>query len=620
MQIEDLLEPNKVYETQLSKVHHENAIEWFDELTEKSQVNIEENKVTCDKYYKEKDFISKINKEIGKLKVGKFFAIVMLILGIIAAVAGVLILIFGQDLFGAGTPTQYIVGGILTPVGLAMFIGAIFIIKHVNKLIKNQEEIKRKAEERAEKLLATAWAQMNPLNDLFDYNMGGMLVKKSAPLLQFDPIFDVKKYQYLVEKFGFTPNTDKNISTVDCLTGSILGNPFIFEREYEMRMEQQTYSNSITIYWTTYSYDSNGNQVSHQHSQVLTASVTKPKPNYYSSTWLIYGNQEAPDLRFSRRPSDINKYKDQTAINKYVKNHERDLQKMAEKALGKGKSFTSLGNTEFELFFNALNRDNEVQFRLLFTPLAQKSMLDLMKDPHPFGDDFTFIKDKKLNLIHSRHMQGADIFTAPKYFMGFDYAKMKENFINYHDKFLANVFFDLAPLLCIPSYQTVKDVSYIYPDAYESNVSCYEHEVMANKFDERLLVHKNTKTPAIIKTNLVNKIGDMDNVRITAHSFDRIERVTVITKLGNDGNYHDIPVTWYEYPPLVNYSSMAIRQYDASLKAMKEELHNNSNLSSFISNNSKNNGIIFQRGLFSFLTKTTLTMEDNNALKNIMKK
>lgn len=618
MEINDLLEPNKVYDKQLAEAHHQNAIEWYEELTQKANTNVEANRATCKELYKTQGEIKGINKKISKYKVGRGFAILMLIVGILAA-AGAIYLGIVQGIQLKET-TRILIGAGVTVAGIGMFIGAIFIIKHCNKLIKNAEEILRKLEEKAKRLEDEAWGQMYTLNCEFDYNMGGRLVKRSAPLLQFDETFDIKKYKYLVDRYGLGPNDDPNISTIDCLTGSILGNPFIFEREYEMEMGTATYRNSITIRWTTYTYDSEGHSIPQHHTQTLTAEITKPKPYYYTNTWLIYGNEAAPDLKFSRRPSKINEFKDQNAINKYVKKHEKDLQKKSEEALKKNKTFTPLSNTEFELFFGALDRNNEVQYRLLFTPLGQKSMLDLIKDPYPFGDDFTFIKSYKLNLIRSEHMQGANIFAGPSFFYGFDYDKVKENFIAYHDEFLKNIFFDLAPLLCIPLYQQHKDITYIYPDFFESNTSCYEHEVMANKFNKDLISHPLTKTPVIVKTNLMNSVGDVDNVSITAHSFDEIERVEIVTKLGGDGYYHDIPVTWYEYIPLTNYSTMAIRQYNESLQEMRELQDSNKDFASFISKNTKNNGIIFQRGLLSFLTEGKISQGSVDQLRTFFKK
>ena len=65
-----------------------------------------------------------------------------------------------------------------------------------------------------------------------------------------------------------------------------------------------------------------------------------------------------------------------------------------------------MGNSEFEVLFGATNRNNEVQFRLLFTPLAQKQLLGLMKDKEiAFGDDFNFIKRNKINIIIPDHLK-----------------------------------------------------------------------------------------------------------------------------------------------------------------------------------------------------------------------
>ena len=132
--------------------------------------------------------------------------------------------------------------------------------------------------------------------------------------------------------------------------------------------------------------------------ETLRAYVNKPKPIYSTETYLVYGNEAANHLRFSRMPSCINSL-DEKGIEKYVRKHEKDLTKLSEKAQKNGGNYTPLGNSEFELFFGGLDRDNEVEYRLLFTPLAQKSMLQVLKSKVGYGDDFKFIKDKGLNVI-----------------------------------------------------------------------------------------------------------------------------------------------------------------------------------------------------------------------------
>ena len=94
----------------------------------------------------------------------------------------------------------------------------------------------------------------------------------------------------------------------------------------------------------------------------------------------------------------------------------------------------------------------------------------------------------------------------------------------------------------------------------------------------------------------------------------------IVTKLGGDGYYHDIPVTWYEYIPLTNYSTMAIKQYNESLQEMRELQDSNKDFASFISKNTKNNGIIFQRGLLSFLTEGKISQGNVDQLRTFFKK
>ena len=82
------------------------------------------------------------------------------------------------------------------------------------------------------------------------------------------------------------------------------------------------------------------------------------------------------------------------------------------KAIKKSKSFNPLGNIEFEALWNALDRDNETQYRLLFTPLAQTQLKDVLLDNKVgFGDDFYMVKDGMLNKVEPNHFYG--IWTSP---------------------------------------------------------------------------------------------------------------------------------------------------------------------------------------------------------------
>ena len=47
---EELLEPLLLYKDRLKEAFHNNAVEFFDKLTEKGQVNVDLNQDLCKKY------------------------------------------------------------------------------------------------------------------------------------------------------------------------------------------------------------------------------------------------------------------------------------------------------------------------------------------------------------------------------------------------------------------------------------------------------------------------------------------------------------------------------------------------------------------------------------------
>ena len=266
------------------------------------------------------------------------------------------------------------------------------------------------------------------------------------------------------DKYNLSSNDEQNVSTYFCQSGSILGNPFLLCKDYKQDMSNKEYTGTLTIHWTTRVKTKEGYRTEH-HSQTLVATIYKPAPVYSYQTYLIYGNDAAPKLEFSRLPSNASG-KSEREIDKIVKNRVKDLDKLAKNAVNDGKNYTRFGNDEFEALFGGENRNNEVEYRLLFTPLAQKNLLELIKDPEPYGDDFIFQKDRQLNYIMSRHSQGTDYYSNPANFIDFDYERAKEKFINYNKEYFKALYYDFAPLISIPLYQQHKSFEYIYDKEY----------------------------------------------------------------------------------------------------------------------------------------------------------
>lgn len=601
MKDDSILEPLKMFNSQFKQAQHDNASKYFDDLVLKSKVDVNLNRETVKKYNSEIEQGKYYEKKEGSVKGLKIFLIVV---GIIALLVGLSLTVNG---FSDSKVLFIILGIILAIAGVCSFVS---IFTKVNKVIAERRKKKEAHYVEASKLKEKCLSQMAPLNSMYDYYMTPEIIEKTSPLIQIDDIFDADKYEYLHEKFNLSEVTDPNTSVNYVVSGSIVGNPFIIVNTFNMQMVQKTYTGSIVIHWTTVEHSKNGSRTVH-HSQTLTATVTKPAPDYYYDTRLIYGCDSAPNLSFGHEPTNVNNMNERQ-LEKYVKRETKKLEAKEEKATKNGENFTVMANNEFDAIFNGDDRDNEVEFRLLFTPLAQKNMLDLMKSNVPYGDDFYFYKHKKLNYIISNHSQSFNYNTDSSIFYHYDIDAAKKIFVDYNDKYYQSLYFDLAPLLAIPSYQQIKTREYIYDTPYAANITSYEHESLANRFNKDLLKHPESSTSLILKTKFEQKNGESDRVRIEAHSFKAVKRTDIVNTLGGDGRIHPVPVVWYEYIPIVKNTLMEAK----NSKLKKNEFinaKNNSNFAQFMSQYSKNNAIIYERGLFSILLNKEL--DENASLK-----
>jgi hypothetical protein len=603
----DLTEPVKAYHHFLKDAYHENVVKFFDNLTEKSKVDIDANRSTVNHIKSLTTKIGHVENSLGKRKALKTFVIVMMILLFVASLIGIFYIINDQDIsnFYIAIPIAGIGGG----------IGLIFALKAVKKRIKDFENQLNKLNKQRDDYTREAYEQMQALNDLYDWNIPAKLVTDTTSLIQMDQYFDQNKFYYLRNKYGFQENMEKNISTVFVQSGSILGNPFLVQRNHISQMVNRVYRGEKVITWTTV-VGSGKNRRVITHTQVLVAEITKPAAEYFYETWLVYGNEAAPRLSFSREPSNANSMNEKQ-IKKFVEDFERDLGKKIRNSSLANKTLTMMGNSEFEALFNATNRDNDVEFRLLFTPLAQKNMLDLIKSKSPYGDDFYFTKTKSLNYIKSLHAQKADLDADPKKFMHYNYDFARSNFIQYCDNYFQSFYFDLAPLLAIPLYQQHMSFEEIFKGTIDPNVTGFETEMMANRYDDKIFKHPQSDTPATLKRDLVRKNGASDIVNIHAYSYKKVAHVTYVSKLGGDGRMHQIPVQWYEYVPLENVVPFAVQECRTTQQKFNSAIKNQG-LANLLSRISNQNMVVYSKGLISLLLKSANPDFDSNELNKYL--
>ena len=607
----DLLEPVKLYKERLKEDHHERVLKRFDELVKQSGVDIEANHRTVEEYNKTNASISKFKESMDKSSVLKVFMIISLVLGLILLFIG--IISFMSSASGALT-----VAIILTILGPSLFIfGLLMFILYVRPKRKKLQQILDKLNQKADKLLKEAYSQMAALNSICDASEAVKMVKETTPLINLDRAFTNERYEFLKKKYGFRGIKDEDHSYLGIQSGTILGNPFIFAKELTRSVINYRYEGTLVITWVTYVKTKNGSMPV-THTQTLHAYVTKPKPIFSDGTYLLYGNEAAPNLKFSRKPSSIGSMNEKE-IAKYVRKHEDDLENMSKKAMKSGGTFTPLGNPEFELFFGGLDRNNEVEYRLLFTPLAQKSILDLLKSDVGYGDDFSMYKNKMINIIISGHMQNCDLFDDSRNFYHYDFEEIKESYIDYHDEFFKSIYFDLAPLLSIPLYQQHKAHEYIYQNSIKSNVPDIIHEVLANSFNPKALLHKDSDTPGVLKTRFIQKDGEADAVEVTASSYKIIHHTDYVPVRGGDGHIHSVPVHWDEYDPLEEISKISV--FDLGIS--KEELRTirkEAGYESFIKSKVDQNGIVYNKGVCSTKLGEHQVNFDVKSFKEIMHK
>ena len=540
-----IFNPLEDYEKRLKDAHAANAENFWQELVARSGVSPEENRVAVEKYNAQQKIADEANKKAGLFKALRVLAIIGMVVAVIAAVA-----MFANSMVLPGILL------VLTGVGLLLLWLLV-----LNPRIKNLDQLHAQEQEKADALLNICWQQMAPLNALFGSWDGITLLEKTIPKFDFLPSFSQEQEKDMRENFNFSDYDNDEHSIVDTLSGRYNGNPFLFERRRVHQMGTETYHGYKTIHWTEWYTDSKGKRRTRTRSQTLHATVTKPKPFYHLETYLHYGAQAGPDLSFSR----LNKHledKSERAIDAMVRRGERKLRKKAEEALESNQNFMGMTNTEFDVLFDALDRDHEVQFRLLFTPLAQTNMVDLLRSETGYGDDFDFFKRLRMNTIVSEHSQNRSFLIEPKNLHSHDFEVIKANFARGHAEYFKAVYFDFAPLLAVPVYQE-RPVHSLDPlPDHSQKYSTWEYEALANAIGYDHLAHPNSKTPAILKASYTGQNKAADQVRITAYSYDSLPRLDVVPMLGGDGRMHGVPVHWQEYIPLEASQQMQVSPTD----------------------------------------------------------
>ncbi|MBC3930586.1 MAG1210 family protein [Undibacterium curvum] len=536
--IEDVHEPLELYKTHFKEAHARNTSELFEDLVRQSGVDENANIVTVKQLRELETGVS------SESSASKWWGILRVCT--IAALAFSLLYVYANN---------YSLMWMIVPAGL--FGAAIY---KLNKLIADVNARLKNLEQQRDAKREEAWQQMAPLNRLYKWDILAKLLEKTVPRINLDPYFSNGRLDELRNSFGWNDQFNQGRSIVFSHSGVINGNPFILAQTLEHSMGTKTYHGSRQISWTERQRDSSGRWTTVTRHQTLNASVEKPFPEYGHRSFIIYGNEAAPDLSFSRQPSNLS-----TLGDGWIANWKKDraVKKLENKSrnIENGGGFTVMANREFDAMFGATDRDHEVQFRLLFTPLAQQEMHKLLKDKEVgYGDDFEFEKRRMINLVEPAHMVSTDISAQPEKFYSYELAYARRFFNDYHNHFFKSFFFGIAPLLAIPLYQQHRSHNDIYKGVNSSHSCFWEHETIANHFGEAVFQHPECITRSLLKTRSKVEADNTQTVQVTASGFKGINRTAVVSVYGGDGHYHDVRVNWVEYIPVKHQSHIIVRE------------------------------------------------------------
>lgn len=558
-----LYEPLNRYRDAYREAFSRLADDVFAKLTEESGVDVEANGKTVSVI---RSLAHEIGRERRRRAVKGWFAVLLLAMAFVGGIMGWHP--DGQML----VPIDCSAVGDFSPIPIAVSVVAVILVVCLilPSYVQSCRRISELEQDRR-RLTDEAWRQMTPLNDLYDWNLTTKMVQEIVPQLKFDRYVPASRLDEFVGEYGWRGDFGDERSMSFVQSGDIYGNPFVFCESRRMSWGEKSYTGSVEITWTERTRDFEGKLRRVVRHQTLTASVEKPCPRYKGEAFLIYGNSAAPGLVFSRKPSELSGMDDSFFSRLKLR---REISRLEDysRDLSDDSSYTIMSNQEFEALFHATDRNDEVGFRLLFTPIAQTQMLALLKDKDVgFGDDFAFFKDHCVNVIWARHLRECSLDSNPEQFRNFSHEDARIQFRAINEAKFKSLYFALAPLLTIPLYLEPKPSRTESRDELCGEASCWEHESIANFIGEDAFKHPQSITRNILKTSVVSRSDGVSTVSVTAHGYRGVKRVDHVRVYGGDGEWHSVPVPWTEYLPVSRTSLIAVAEKDGAGKPLLKE-------------------------------------------------
>lgn len=536
----------------IQDLFQENVLEKLRIITDESGIDIEENQKLVKDYHDCVNDASDLRDNISSLKTEKTAFIIMILLSIIVGIICVIKAISITDAFRWDGWKAVLFCIALIIAAMACFYISfrilLYIVNHLNALLADKEALQQQLDRKTEKAEEACYKSLEPfmarINEFFFQNllqdtMDGFIINR---YLNSQSIYNITNRSPGI----FTHN--KNNSTIDLISGYLFGNPFVIRKIRTHGMSYVAYEGHKEITIETETTDHQGNTVKTTKKETVKATISKPKPEYSIDYELLYVSDNAPDLSFSHnieKPTSLNRRKA-----RIDKKHREAVMKYSS-------GFTPMSNSEFDTLFYAIDRDNDLQFRELFTPVAQTNHVDLITE---LGDYYSLSKKKRLTIIKMKDDAFCwDLWNNPIKYKDYDYQVIMNKILETSNTSFNNFLCFFLPILSAPNYYRKSDDLYYCPLHEQLNYSELQAEVLVNYMDESIFAGR--KTPIMVSAQGNGSENDVDYYTLSIQYYDEYTKVDTCDsdKPASDGKRYPVDIEWTEYVPHIEYYHMMVK-------------------------------------------------------------
>lgn len=518
-------------------------------LAEKSGLDIEKNKKLFSQYQLCVDDAKETKDNITNLRIQRALLIIL----------SVLLPLMGLKMIADGISNleyfRYLevweilcyILGILAGICFCLVIILLirYIVTKINPLLSDKRALQKDLDQKVRVSENACRDDLAPFLELIQPTAVFRMISMTIDGLTVDFFTNQHRVRSITKFKADYFSKERGVSSLQVLSGEYCHNPFLIRESYEYYMGSVKYTGTRTVQEEKVKYNAKGERILTTEEKTLTAYVYKDAPFFRKRLKMTFASREVPELCFSHK-ADTSILKNsvfkpiifEKRLDRLNALHNSQVKNSAVK-----NAITPMANNEFESMFAAFDRNNELEFRKLFTPTAQKNMVDLLKAPD-FGNTFNYKKEHMLTYIEPSDSESWDLDMGIQRYDCLNYVEIEKRIKEYGISCFDMLYRLFAPLFCIPLYSN-ENLQMDEEADSDSTSSEYMAEVLANKIGSTAMLGKETK--CIVNAELAERGLNSESYRLDVLYFEEYSRIDTVPA-SNDPKY-TVDVEWTEYDP-----------------------------------------------------------------------